>query len=51
MIPPGGLILDRNFERSFVISVGSFLRFLVIEISSAQTTSVSIVGLTNWESL
>ena len=44
-------MLDRNFERSFVISVGFFSRFSVIEMSSAQITSVSIVGLTNWESL
>ena len=44
-------MLDRNFERSFVISVGFFSRFSVIEILSEQITSVSIVGLTNCESL
>ena len=44
-------MLDTNFERSFVISVGFFSRFSVIEISSVPITSVSIVGLTNCESL
>lgn len=44
-------MLDRNFERSFVISVGFLARFSVIEILSTQITSVSIVGLTNCESL
>ena len=29
-------MLDRNFERSFVISVGFFSRFSVIDISSAH---------------